>query len=71
MIDAHIGMLEVVVKDKAWYAYGDGTPSSEEAFNFLVTQGGINESVPEGTYTYTVERVDETTALVSLNPKEE
>jgi hypothetical protein len=71
MIDANIAMLEIVVKEGRWYAYGDKTPSSEEAYSILVAQGGINDSVSDGTYSYTIERVDETTCLASLQPKEE
>lgn len=71
MIEANIAMLEIVVEKGHWYAYGEPVPSSAEAYNILVAQGGINESVQDGTYIYTVERVNETTCLVSLNPKQE
>ena len=71
MIDANIAMLEIVVIDHHWYAYGDSVSSSAEAYNILVSQGGINESVPDGTYIYTVERISDTQCLVSLNPKQE
>jgi len=71
MIDANIAMLEVVVENGRWNAYGDGSESSVEAYNILVSQGGINESVPEGTYVYTVERISNTSCLVSLYPKED
>lgn len=71
MIEANIAMLEIVVVDGHWYAYGENIPSSAEAYSMLVSQGGIAESVAEGTYIYTVERVNDTTCLVSLNPKQE
>lgn len=71
MIDANIAMLEIVVVEGHWYAYGDNVPSSAEAYSILVGQGGINESVPDGTYIYTVERLSDTNCLVSLAPKQE
>lgn len=71
MIEANIAMLEIVVVEGHWYAYGDNVQSSAEAYSILVGQGGISDSVPDGTYIYTVERVNDTTCLVSLNPKQE
>lgn len=70
MIDANIAMLEIEVGENNWYAYGDPIPSSTEAYNILVNQGGINESVPPGTYTFTVERLDAETVKCTLEPKQ-
>lgn len=48
--------LVVVVKGDRWDAFGSPTPRSQWLYAILEKQGGIAESVEDGTYHYNVRR---------------
>jgi hypothetical protein len=48
--------LTVVVSDGQWAALGEPTPRNIWLTKMLTLQGGVNESVSNGTYHYNVKR---------------
>jgi hypothetical protein len=64
-----LGKLEVVVNDGRWHAYGDLTdPGTNYAMGVLTGMGGINETVTNGIWEFTVVQAEDGLLMTSLLP---
>lgn len=69
MSDPNQPPLTVLVTEGRWDAVDAPTPCNLWLVQVLQAQGGINESVPQGTYHYNVTKVDGL-LVASLYPAE-
>lgn len=67
MLELDTTPITVVVKNGRWDAFGPTTPRSQYLIAILNQQGGVSDSVAEGTYHYNVKTIG-LTLVASLTP---
>ena len=63
-------VLTIVVTNDRWNAFGDDTPANRNLIEILKAQGGISDSVPPGTYHFTIIQHGIALPELSLTPAE-
>ena len=60
--------IVVIVGNGRWDAFGEPSPASQFLFELLNQMGGVSDSVPDGTYHFSAEVLDDNNYAVHLEP---